>query len=63
METVGVLLLIAGGLFWLYVRKVKAETVADMTAERQKEVADAKKREAEILSFPSGDKHDIINRL
>lgn len=63
METVAVLIAIVAALFWLYTRKVKGETVAEETAKRQKEVANAKKREAEILSFPAGDKRDIINRL
>lgn len=63
MEALAILVAMVVALLWLYTRKIKSATIAEETAKRQKEVANAKKREAEILSFPAGDKRDIINRL
>lgn len=54
-----------GVCFWLMgrTRSVRKETVADMTVARQKEITDAKSKEAEIYARPAGSKSDIIGRL
>jgi hypothetical protein len=51
---------------WLvgYKRSVRNEKIADLTAERKKEVAHAKANEAKILSQPSPDNWaDTVDKL
>lgn len=64
--TLGALALIAfGAATWLlgYTRSIRQTTMADLSAERQKELTDAKANEAAIYAEPAGSKSDIVGRL
>lgn len=54
-----------GLCFWIMGKtsSTRKLTIAEIGAARQKEIADAKSREAAIYAKPAGSKSDIIDRL